>query len=780
VLSAGSVSYGKATSYLPVIDLLKAYFKVHDRETDRDIREKVTGKLLTLDRSLESVLPALLALLDVPMDDHSWQALDPEQRRRRTLDAVKGLLLRETQRQPLLVAFEDLHWIDSETQALLDALVGALPGARFLLLVNYRPEYQHGWGSKSYYTQLRLDTLASDTAEELLDTLLGMDSSVDPLKPLLIGRTAGNPLFLEESVRALVETASLTGDRGAYRLARPVEAIDVPATVQAILASRIDRLTPEHKHLLQTASVIGTNVSFALLAAVADVGDEDLQGGLAHLQAAEFLYETSLFPDPEYTFKHALTHDVAYGSLLQERRRALHARIVGAIEDLHAGRLTEQVERLADHAFKAEEWTSAAVYLRQAGTKAVTRSAHREAAACFDHALAALSHLPETRETIELGVDVRLDLRSAFFPLGGLEGIGEHLREAERLARMLDDPRRLGWVSAQRANYLWQTGHPIEARAPAEHAYALAQRLGDLPLRAAASFFLSEVCVSAGDYRRAEALCEEITRSPESATVGAAWPLWWVLAWASTERGRFAEAMAHGEEGLRRAEAAHHEFIRIITSCGIAEVHARRGQLAEALRMGERARALAIDADLPGVAPIVARCLGHVYALSGRIVEGRALLDEALQGAERLGRRAVLSRLLTYLGEASLLAEQPDEAFLWAERALALTRERGERGHEAWALRLLGDIARHRDAHVLAEAHYREAAALATELGMLPLLAHCHLGLGTVYGRMDRRQQAVGDLATASRMYGEMGMRSWQQRASAELATMQSGSRDRA
>jgi class 3 adenylate cyclase len=341
ILEAGSVSYGKATSYLPVIDLLKAYFKIHDRETHREIREKVTGKLLTLDESLKPATPALLALLDVPVEDAHWQALDPVQRRRRTLDAVKHLLLRESQGQPVLVVFEDLHWIDAETQVLLDSLVESLPTARLLLLVNYRPEYQHGWGRKTYYAQLRLDALPPESAGELLSALLGADPALDPLKRLLVRR--GNPLFIEESIRTLVETGALTGERGTYRPARAIQAIEVPATVQVILSARIDRLPPADKQLLQTASVIGKDVPFVLLHAVAELAADAVHRGLTHLQEAEFLYETRLFPDPEYTFKHALTHEVTYGTLLQDRRKALHARIVGAIERSYPDRLTEHI-----------------------------------------------------------------------------------------------------------------------------------------------------------------------------------------------------------------------------------------------------------------------------------------------------------------------------------------------------------------------------------------------------------------------------------------------------
>ena len=315
IVESGSVSYGKATPYLPLIDLLKVYFKIHDRDKQREIREKITGKLLTLDESLKPTLPAFLALLDLPVEDQQWQALDPSEKRRRTLDACKRLLFRESQAAPLVLVFEDLHWLDSETQIFLDSLVESLPTARLLLLVNYRPEYQHAWGSKTYYSQLRLDPLPTERAEEFLHNLLGNDSSLQALKQLLIGRTEGNPFFLEESVRTLVETRVLEGERDRYRLAVPVASIQVPATVQAVLSARIDRLPVEEKRLLQSAAVIGDDVPFTLLSAIAELPEEELRRGLVYLQAAEFLYEAKLFPDLEYTFKHGLTCQVAYGSL---------------------------------------------------------------------------------------------------------------------------------------------------------------------------------------------------------------------------------------------------------------------------------------------------------------------------------------------------------------------------------------------------------------------------------------------------------------------------------
>ena len=301
VLESASVSYGKATPYFPVIDLLKRYAHVDEHEDTRTIRAKVIGHVLTLDATLQEVLPALLSLLGALPEDSPFLHLDPPQRRQRTLEALQRLLLRESQVQPLLLIFEDVHWIDSETQALLDRLVERLPTARLLLLVNYRPEYQHSWGSKTYYTQLRLDPLPPASAAEVLQALLGDDPSLALLTQLLIERTEGNPFFLEESVRTLVETGALVGEPGVYRLVRALPTMQMPATVQAVLAARIDRLPPEDKRLLQTAAVIGTEVPLPLLQAIAELSEPALQHSLADLQAAEFLYETRLFPEPEYT-----------------------------------------------------------------------------------------------------------------------------------------------------------------------------------------------------------------------------------------------------------------------------------------------------------------------------------------------------------------------------------------------------------------------------------------------------------------------------------------------
>jgi tetratricopeptide (TPR) repeat protein len=340
------------------------------------------------------------------------------------------------------------------------------------MAVNYRPEYRHGWGSKTYYRQLRIDPLSPDGADALLRGYLGEDLAVEPLKRLLIERTEGNPLFLEESVRTLVETGLLVGEPGAYRLTKPTDAIRVPPTVQAILAARIDRLRPELKRLLQAASVVGKDVSIGLLEAVAELSADELRQSLGELQAAEFLYETQLFPDLEYTFKHALTHEVAYGSMLEERRRELHAGLLSAMERLYADRLVEQVELLAHHAVRGGIRDKALRYLVEAGHKAFGRSAVREAAAFFEAALGMLADAPETAETLSRRLDILIALGPALIMLHS--ATASPVEEVYRRALGLAD--RLGDVS-RRFPVLWGLWFVLYTRGEYPAALAAAEEL---------------------------------------------------------------------------------------------------------------------------------------------------------------------------------------------------------------------------------------------------------------------------------------------------------------
>ena len=780
VLESASVSYGKATPYFPIIDLLKRYGHIEDQDDTRTIQAKVTGKVVTLDEALQDTLPALLSLLDALPEDSPFLALDPPQRRQRTLDACKRLLLRESQVQPLLLVFEDLHWIDSETQALLNSLVESLPTTRLLLLVNYRPEYQHGWGSKTYYTRLRLDPLPPASAAEVLQALLGDDPSLGPLKQLLIERTEGNPFFLEESMRTLVETGVLVGAPGAYRLAQALLMIQVPATVQAVLAARIDRLPIEEKRLLQTAAVIGHEVPLPLLQAIVELSETVLHRGLAHLQAAEFLYETQLFPEREFTFKHALTHEVAYKGLLQERRRALHARIVEFLERLAAERLAEQVGRLAHHAVRGEVWDKAVTYCRQAGIKALARLAHREAVAYFEQALTALAQFPETRDTLEQAIDLRFDLRNALLPLEEQARIFDHLCAAEALAEQLGDDRRLGWIVSHLCLYFVIIGEHARAIAAGQRALALATTSGTFEVQVVTQGFLGIAYYFVGDFHQALYVSRQavalLTGEWHSARLGQpALPAVIIrshVVGCLAELGGFAEGRGVGEEAIQLAEAVEQPCSLTFALVWGGLLARRQGDIYKAIPMLEQALAFCQSADIRLLFPMAASLLGAVYALAGRAAEAIPLLDQTLEHVATGSRMFTKAHVLTDLSEALLLVGRVDEASALTERLLELSHTHTGRGYQAHAYRLLGEVAMRREPPDTDQAvtHYRQALALAEELGMRPLQAHCHLGLGTLYARTGQRQQAQAALSAAIDLYRAMDMTFWLPRTEATLA----------
>jgi tetratricopeptide (TPR) repeat protein len=525
--------------------------------------------------------------------------------------------------------------------------------------------------------------------------------------------------------------------------------------------------------------VIGKDVPYPLLQAIAELPEDALRQGLARLQAAEFLYETSLFPDLEYTFKHALTHEVAYASLLQDRRRALHARIVTAIETLYPDRLAEQAERLAHHALRGEVWPAAWSYLRQAASRAAARSAHREAVAYFEQALDVAIRLPPDREGIDQAIDLRFDLCNSLQALAEMDRWVQHLHEAEQLAESLGDRRRLGWA------YALLTGPSSERDAPAvavgygERGLAIAEKLNDLGMQIAARQQLGAAYRTLGNYARAvdllrrnvAVLCGESVHQRFGLAgypaVGSRSHLIRTLA----ECGEFAEAARRGEEALSIAQEKDFAFASIAALTSVSELCVNQGDWRRATALLDEARGRLEQHQIRFFLPMSNALLGYALVLGGRAREAVEYLESAAE-QHSWGHGAAHTLWLGWLAEACLLAGERERAICLAERALHLARQRGERGREAYTLRLQAVIATSAEPPQVeqVERHYRQALALAEELGMRPLAAHCHLGLGAFYQKIGRDHDAQAELATAATMYRQMGMGFWLAKAEAAQA----------
>ncbi|MGH8070976.1 MAG: ATP-binding protein [Candidatus Entotheonellia bacterium] len=704
VLESASVSYGQATPYFPVLDLLRRYCAVDDRDDTRTVRAKVTGQVLTLEAALQDTIPALLALLEALSDDSPFRTLDPSQRRQRTLEGLKRVLLRESQVQPLVLVFEDLHWIDAETQALLDRLVESLPTAQILLLVNYRPDYQHTWGSKTYYSQLRLDPLPPASAEALLQALLGDDPSLAPLTPILIARTEGNPFFLEESIRTLVETQVLVGERGAYRLAHALPSIQVPATVQAVLAARIDRLPPDEKHLLQAAAVIGKNVPAALLQATAEVPWGALQRSLAHLQAAEFLYETTLFPELAYTFKLALTQDVAYNAVLLVRRRVLHERAAQAIEGVFAERLPEHYYALAHHYSRSGNTPKAVDYLHRAGQQAVERSAYTEAISHLTTALDLLATLPETRERSQRELGVQMTLGMALRPTKGTgtPEVEQLYTRARQLCEGVGEPPQLFRVLWGLWSVYNARGENQVTRALGEQLLSLAQRLQDPDLLLEAHHALWTSLLTDGELVAARPHLEQGLRlyEPERhrghaalysghdpgvcCRMQAAQSLWLL--------GYPDQAVASSQAALGLAQQLAHPLSLTLALHRAAVVHYLRREAPLTQARAKAAMTIATEQEFLQPLAQATPLRGWALAASSQGEEGITQIHQSLAAYQAIGATRYRPYHLALLAEVSAQMGQIAAGLEALAEALATVAKSSVRWWEAELHRLRGEL----------------------------------------------------------------------------------------
>jgi class 3 adenylate cyclase/tetratricopeptide (TPR) repeat protein len=775
----GSSSH-QQSALSPVIDHLQRLLRgQHDASPAEPLRT-LEAALTASGVALSEAVPLLAALLSLPLPDpYAPLTLTPQRQRQKTLETLLTWLYAEAQRQPVLLIVEDLHWLDPSTLELLSLLIEQCTQRRLCLVLTARPEFHPPWAMVAHLTTLALRRLAPTEVGRLVTHVVGDKALPPAVLQEVVRKTDGVPLFVEELTKAVLESGLLEEQENQYALQGPLLPLAIPATLHDALLARLDRLAAA-KIVAQLGATIGRTFAYDLLQAVTPLDAATLDGALAQLVEAEVVTQRGLLPQATYTFKHALIQDAAYESLLRSTRQQYHQRIAQVMAERFRETAETQPEVLAQHYTAAGLHAQALSYWQRAGQRALERSAHREAVGSFEQALSALLHLPEQHDTREQAIDLRLALRSALWPSSDFGRILAYLREAEALAAALDDPRRLGQVSGLLAEHFRFMGAYDQAIAAAQRALALATASGDVVLHALANRDLGLAYQAQGDYRQAIDYLGQTVASLEGArrhelfgrvilpaVISRAY-----FAWCYAELGTFAEGRTLGDEGFRIAEAVDHPASLMIGCWGIGLLFLHQGDLPRALPLLERAVGICREIDLPLYFPRMAVALGAAYTLGGRIADAVSLLTQALEQTIATAMVVYQALCSLTLGEAQMLAGRLEEAHVHAERALAHARAYQERGHEAYALRLLGDIAVRREPPDLeqAEPHYQHALALAEELGMRPLQAHCHHGLGTLYRQTGRVALARAALSTAIALYRAMDMTFWLPAAEAMLA----------
>ena len=713
-LSASSVSHGKASPYLPVIELLKNYFDISAGDEERKRREKVGGKVLMLDRSLEDTLPYLFSLLGIEEQSSPLQQMDPQIRRDRTFMALKKLFLRESLNQPLILIFEDLHWIDSETQGFLDLLSESLATANLLLLVNYRPEYRHEWGSKTYYTQLRLAPFGEAEAEEFLEMVLGATGetaqtpSLQTLKQQILKKTEGSPFFMEEVVQTLVEDGTLSGEYGHYQLAPHASThqaftLHLPLTVQGILAARIDRLAPDEKGFLQQLAVIGREFSLELVRQIIAQPDEDLSRMLTALQHKEFLYEQPA-PEVQYIFKHALTQEVAYNSVLIERRKVLHEQTGQTIEGLFSDRLEEHYGELAHHYSRSGNTEKAIEYLHKAGQQAAQNSAHTEAISHFTTALDLLKTLPDTSQRGQRELSLQLTLAASLQVAKGPSApeVGIAYARARVLCQQEGDERQLFAV----LRGLWLLHHVradlAAAREAGEQLLTMAERIQDSAMLLEARRTLGSTLLWQGEFSLAHIhlaqtvnLYDQRQHGSLKSLYGGADPGIVCLC----ELSRVLWFLGYPEQALLKSQSAltlaRHQAdpfdlgFALIFAAGLHQFR-REGRITQ--EHAEAGIALAREHGFTALLSAGTIRRGWALAEQGHAEEGLQYMRQGLTSRQATGAELAQPYFLALQAEVYGHLGQGDRALTLLSEALAAMHASGEHRLEAELHRLKGEL----------------------------------------------------------------------------------------
>jgi class 3 adenylate cyclase/tetratricopeptide (TPR) repeat protein len=768
VLKTSAAAYWRGTPYLAISNLLRSWCEIPEQASAAETTRRLHDALAALPAGSSTYFPALQSLLELPVEDADWSLLEPAVRRHRMMSTVKDLFLRGAQNRPLLLWFEDMQWTDVETRDVVEGLVDAMGASRLLVILTCRPDYDPRRGSKECFTSVQLDPLETSAADQLVRALLGNDAATAEVRALIVERTGGTPLFIEETVRTLVESGVLRMRTGGYELTREIREIQIPETVQSVIAARIDSLSPKRKTLLQIASVIGSEIPLLLLREVVDLAEGELQKLLAELQAAQFLYETPNATSVQLNFRHALVHEVAYGGLISAKRQMLHARVLRAMESQNQEKPQELVESLAHHALNAALWKEAVTYLWQAGDKAVELSAYRDAGAFFESALQALTHLPQDQEHIRQGIDIRLKLRPILGAIANYNRLEDCLAEAEILATSIDDRPRLAAINVARS-FVHNLRGEIDASIQCGlRARAIAREIGDRAVDVGASLYLGQAYMWRGDFRQSVAVLEDNLawidgplRHQRIGTTAASSVLWMGMLGASHGRlGNFEAAIDTARKACLIADEVKRPADIALAYWWAGFIWSHRGDVPLALQALEHGFEVCRSSQINYLVPILSTSLGYAYALAGRPAEGIPLLTKsvAISRASNFTYGEAWSSV--YLGFANLLDNRYEGMLDHARSALELARKHKYRAIEIDALRLLGDVYRNGPApdQEEAERHYLLACEMCLELGLQPEYARCQIGLGQTLMLSGREAEAEQLFEQASQLCHSMGL----------------------
>lgn len=722
-----------------VVDVLRNLLPPGARWTAEPGAGAAWGELLRGTAGVEAHRRALEALAGA--EDDAWREIPVGQRTIRVRQALAAVLEAESRRQPLIVAVDDLQWIDADSREIIERLVDSLSRCKVLIAAAARPPPQPRWFQSANCFQLPLDNLRPDQAERLVDSLLGPHDSLDELRRRLLARTGGNPFFIEETVRELAARGAIGGRQGDFRVVEPFHDVKVPARVQDVIAMRIDRLQPRDKRTLQAAAACGHEVDATLLGNLLGVDEDELLDRVRRLVALKFLEEKAP-PGRRFSFGHALIHDVAYDSLLKKERTQLHARILHLMEA--AGPATHDgYDALAFHAVRAQDWERAVRHLRAAGERALSRSACQRAVDCFEQALGVLPRLPDRAPAKAAEIDVRLKLRNALVPLGRHREILPHLEAALALASDPDDRRVSAQIRCYIAHACWLLGRWEDATAAGQPALSTAQELEDTGLEITTRFILGLAAYSKGHLAEAiahlGASTQTLTGEREGDRLGffslpAVVTRGW-LAWCLAESGEFPAALDHARESFRIATRYGRPFDRVQAALALGGTHLMRGQAADALPLLEDALRECREAGVPILVPRVASALGYARALAGRLDEARAVAEIALKETERMDLAAMRALCLRWACKTALLSGRVDDALTISRTLLTECRSSGQAGHEAWALYLFGWAHALKGDGAEAEKKLLDAGRIAERLGMRPLHAECQRHLEALRAR---------------------------------------------